>query len=105
MKLYFDLDKKQLVKPPGEGGVVRSVGFIRGDFEPLELHFYRGGVEVAAVTNIVSVIKAQPGEESPSLAQCIVWEEGETGYTGELNLNGTGLNDLLSAQTAVALLF
>lgn len=107
MKLYFDLDRKQLVNPPEEAGIVRSVSFIRGDFEPLELHPLRGGVEATGVTDIVAVIKEKPGPTEPSLADCQTWEEveGESYLTGEINLNGTALNTLIAAKTQLDLLF
>ena len=105
MKRYFDLDKKQLINSPGEGGIVRSVSFIRGDIDPLEIVFLKAGAEVTDVTNIVAVIKEKPGESEPSLADCQTWTEAESTFTGDLNLQGVALNTLIAAKTSIALFF
>jgi hypothetical protein len=105
MKLYFDLDSRQLVHPPGQAGILRSVSFIRGDVDPLELHFQSDDTDVSDVTNIVAVIKQAPGEVSPALAVCQEWDEVETAYVGEFNLNGEALNTLIDDKTSISLLF
>lgn len=105
MKIYFDLDKKQLLPAPGDGGILKLVNFIRGDFEPLEAHFFRAGAEVGSVTNIVAVIKQLPGVTAISLADCQTWDESGTTYTGEINLNGDDLNILIGTKLSIGLLF
>ena len=103
--IYFDLDKQQLVKPPGEGGVVNSVTFIRGDWKKLEVTFLKDGEEVTEVTNIVAVIKEAPGEISTSLALCETWEADEAVFSGVLSLNGASLNTLIAEKISINLFF
>lgn len=106
MKLYYDLDKKELVPPPGTGGAIRSYSFTRGDETPLELHVMKDGEDVTDVTDIVFIIKATPGIGVTSLAQATTWENpAETTYfTALLNLNGEDLDDLLGELKTKALL-
>ncbi len=104
MKLYFDLDTKRLINPPGTGGTVREFSFVRGDYQPLEAHFLKGGVEVTDVSGIVFVIKANPGPEVPSLAAAQAWELEGTAFVGEINLNGSALNTLVANKKQVSLL-
>jgi hypothetical protein len=105
MNLYFDLDTKQLVKPPGESGQLRSVSFIRGDSEPMEVHFRRNGADVTDVTNIIVGIKSAPGAAAPTLAICQTWTLVDSAYVGFLNLNGEALNTLIAAKLAIGQLF
>lgn len=105
MKQYFDIDKNQLVNPPGQGGVVRSVSWIRGDIDNLEMVFLKAGAAVTDVTNIVAVIKEKPGELEPSLATCQTWEEEDGVFLGTMNLQGTALKTLIAAKTEISLLF
>ena len=107
MILYYDLDKKELVQAPGIYGAVRSYNFMRGDYTPLELHVLSGNVEVTDITDIVAIIKAEPGENSEVLAMADEWTqpEGEDYFIGQLNLNGASLNTLLGSLRFRSLLF
>lgn len=105
MKLYFDLDARELVNPPGTGGTLSSVRFVRGDTIPLDVRFLRNGEEVDGITDIVAVIKAAPGETSAALATAQDFTETGTAYTQTLDLNGTDLNELIGTDKSITLLF
>lgn len=101
MILYFDLDKKELVNPPGTSGAIRAFSFIRGDYTPLQVHFLKGGDEVTDITDIVFVIKTGPGIGVEALAIADEWDNpAETTYfTSLLNLNGESLDELIGSLT------
>ncbi len=107
MKVHFDLDLKRLVPAPGEYGSISGLPFIRGDFQPLKVVFLSGGAETADITDIVAVIKAEPGPASPSLAHTTDWTPGGSGggFDSELDLGGSALDALMGSAIQKSLLF
>ena len=82
-RLYFDLDAGKLVVRPGYGAELREVSHKRGDSDRVELSFHRSERDAALtgeVTEMVYVVKANFGEDTPALIAAVAWTlDEETG--------------------------
>jgi hypothetical protein len=98
MRLYFDLDKRQLVGKAGYPGKLDLLEFKRGDATTIELVFVRGTVrELLGGTNEIRFAIKELGKyDADPVVFLDAWVEGADSYTGSPNFNTIEINALLA---------
>ena len=106
MKLYFDLENRQLIDVPGFRNAVTSLKFKRGDTCAIAIQYVIGTVvqELAAGATGVIGLKSGGNFNGDFIASAGSWAKTGTGtattYTFELNLSTTAINALLTGGAA-----
>jgi hypothetical protein len=106
MRLYFDLDLRQLVTSPGVRQVVANVALTRGDALDLEVQFVRAGVvqdpDPDSLFFCVKQAGDFDGEPLVLTTDFVKTGSGTTAYwTCQPNLNTTQLDEALGVGEAV----